>query len=70
VETRVMKMKKEVMCLLPCYVSDICYVIQVSFGGVQMFFIHVWYELHTYGKCFFIKVKGCFRSGTFVPSKI
>jgi len=64
-----MKMKKEIMCLLPRYVPDICCVIQVCFGGFQMLFIHVSYELHTRGKCFFRKVKGCFRPGIFVPSK-
>jgi len=39
-----MKMKKEIMCLLSRYVPDICYVIQICFGGFQMLFIHVSYE--------------------------
>ena len=63
-----MKMR-EIICLLPRYVPDICYVIQVCFGDFQMLFIDVSYELPTRGKCFFRKVKGCFRPGNFVPSK-
>ena len=51
-ETGNMKMTKKIICLLPCYMSDICHAVEVCFGGVQMLFIRVCYEWHTRGKCF------------------